>query len=169
MIFDLHVEGTKRTVEIELLGSTGFRARLDGQPMAAEAVEIGAGIFSILLAGRAFEARVARQGPDENELLVRCAGRDFRVQVRDPRSWRAGRRGALEATGPQQVVAPMPGKVVRLLVSAGDTVEAGRGLLVVEAMKMQNEIRAPKSGRVERVLVAEGQAVRNQETLVVIT
>jgi biotin carboxyl carrier protein len=99
---------------------------------------------------------------------VRCAGRDFRVQVRDPRSWRAGRRGALAAAGPQQVLAPMPGKVVRLLVSAGETVEAGRGLVVVEAMKMQNEIRAPKSGRVERVLVVEGQAVRSQETLLVI-
>ena len=169
MKFDVHIEGTKRTVEIEPLGKTEFRARLDDQTMSADAVEISAGNFSILLAGRVFEARVSRQGPGENDLLVRCAGRDFRVQVRDPRTRRAGRRGALEAAGPQQVVAPMPGKVVRLLVSAGDTVEAGQGLVVVEAMKMQNEIRAPKSGRVERVLVAKGQAVRNQETLLVIT
>jgi biotin carboxyl carrier protein len=62
----------------------------------------------------------------------------------------------------------MPGKVVRVLVAAGDQVEAGRGLVVVEAMKMQNEIRAPKSGRVERVLVVEGQAVRTQEALLII-
>ena len=169
MKFDVHIEGARRTVEIEPLGAGEFRARLDGRPMAANAVEIADGTFSILLAGCAFEARVSREGPGENNLLVRCAGRDFRVQVRDPRSWRAGRRGALEAAGPQQVVAPMPGKVVRLLVSAGETVEAGRGLVVVEAMKMQNEIRAPKSGRIERVLVAEGQAVRNQETLLIIT
>jgi acetyl/propionyl-CoA carboxylase alpha subunit len=169
MKFAVHIEGTKRTVEIEPLGAREFRARLDDQTMSADAVEIGAGTFSILLAGHAFEARVSRDGHGESDLLVRCAGRDFRVQVRDPRSWRAGRRAAIEAAGPQQVVAPMPGKVVRLLVSVGETVEAGRGLVVVEAMKMQNEIRAPKSGRVERVLVAEGQAVRTQETLLVIT
>jgi len=59
----------------------------------------------------------------------------------------------------------MPGKVVRLLVKAGDRVEAGQGLFVVEAMKMQNEIRSPKSGTVERVLVAEGQAVNSGEVL----
>jgi len=175
MKFDVHIEGAKRTVEIEPLSEREFRARLDGQTIAADAVETGAGSYSILLAGRAFEARVSHERPaepvedDENDLLVRCAGMEFRVQVRDPRSWRAGRRGALEAAGPQQVVAPMPGKVVRVLVAAGETVEAGRGLVVVEAMKMQNEIRAPKSGKVERVLVAEGQAVRAQEALLIIT
>ena len=62
----------------------------------------------------------------------------------------------------------MPGKVVRLLVKAGDSVEVGQGLLVVEAMKMQNEIRSPKSGSVERVLVAEGQAVNAGEVLCVV-
>ena len=62
----------------------------------------------------------------------------------------------------------MPGKVVRVLVHAGDQVEVGRGLVVVEAMKMQNEIRAPKSGRIERILVGEGQTVRSQEALLVI-
>ena len=175
MKVQIHIDGVKRTVEIEALGAGAFRARLDGQSIAADAVEIGAGSYSILLDGRAFEARVSHQGPggtgenDENDLLVRCAEIEFRVQVHDPRSWRAGRRSALEATGPQQVVAPMPGKIVRVLVAAGETVQAGQGLVVVEAMKMQNEIRAPKGGRVERVLVAEGQAVRTQETLMVIT
>jgi biotin carboxyl carrier protein len=175
MKVEVHIEGATRTVEIEALGAGAFRARLDNQAIVADAVETGADSYSILLGGRAFEARVSREGSgdpgknDENNLLVRCAGMDFRVQVRDPRSWRAGRRTALEATGPQQVLAPMPGKVVRVLVAAGDEVEAGQGLVVVEAMKMQNEIRAPKSGRIERVLVAEGQAVRTQEALLVIS
>jgi biotin carboxyl carrier protein len=172
MRVEVHIEGARRAVEIEPLSAGEFRARLDGQTMAADAVEISPGTYSILLAGRAFEARVSSEGHggnEENHLLVRCAGRDFRIQVRDPRSWRAGRRGALEAAGPQQVLAPMPGKVVRVLVAAGETVEAGRGLVVVEAMKMQNEIRAPKSGTVARVLVAEGQAVRAQEALLIIT
>jgi biotin carboxyl carrier protein len=169
MKFEVHVEGTKRAVEIEALGAGSFRAQLDGCAEAADVVETGPDSYSILLAGRAFEARVSRQGSGETDLLVRCAGMDFRMQVRDPRSWRAGRHNVLAAAGPQQVLAPMPGKVVRVLVAVGEEVEAGRGLLVVEAMKMQNEIRAPKSGRIERVLVTEGQPVRTQEALVIIS
>jgi biotin carboxyl carrier protein len=175
MKVEIQIDGVKRTVEIEALGAGEFRARLDGQTIAADAVETGTSSYSILLDGRAFEARVFHEGPGEpgnneaNNLLVHCAGMEFRVQVRDPRSWRTSRRSALEATGSQQVLAPMPGKIVRVLVAAGETVQAGQGLVVVEAMKMQNEIRAPKSGRVERMLVAEGQAVRTQETLMVIT
>ncbi|HWQ03049.1 MAG TPA: biotin/lipoyl-containing protein, partial [Candidatus Nitrosotenuis sp.] len=78
------------------------------------------------------------------------------------------RGGALEAEGRQEILAPMPGKVVRVLVKSGDAVEAGHGLLVVEAMKMQNEIKSPKSGKVERVLVSEGQNVNAGETLAVV-
>jgi biotin carboxyl carrier protein len=62
----------------------------------------------------------------------------------------------------------MPGKVIRILVSAGETVEADQGLVVVEAMKMQNEIRAPKAGRIERIFIREGQAVAAGEVLVTI-
>jgi len=89
--------------------------------------------------------------------------------VLDPRAWRGKRGGVLEAEGRQQIIAPMPGKVVRLLVKAGDAVEAGQGLLVVEAMKMQNEIRAPKTGKVERILISEGQAVNAGDVLAVVT
>jgi len=63
----------------------------------------------------------------------------------------------------------MPGKVIRLLVKPGEAVEAGQGILVVEAMKMQNEVRSPKSGKVERLLVSENQAVNAGDTLAVIS
>ena len=169
MKLEIHIEGATRAVEIGPLGAGSFCARLEGIADPADAVETGTNSYSILLGGCAFEARISREGTGDNNLLVRCAGRDFRVQVRDPRSWRAGRHDVLAAAGPQQVLAPMPGKVVRVLVAVGEEVEAGRGLVVVEAMKMQNEIRAPKSGRIERVLVAEGQPVRTQEALVVIS
>lgn len=96
---------------------------------------------------------------------MQTGGLEFVAEVIDPRSWRGRRHGGAEAEGRQQITAPMPGKVVRLLVKAGDTVEAGQGLLVVEAMKMQNEIRSPKRGEVERVLVVEGQAVNAGEVL----
>ena len=75
----------------------------------------------------------------------------------------------MEAEGSQSVIAPMPGKVVRLLVKAGEAVEAGKGILVVEAMKMQNEVRSPKSGKIERLLVSEGQAVSAGEVLAVVS
>jgi biotin carboxyl carrier protein len=166
MKLQVQIEGIMRSVEIEPHGDGEFRALLDGTGPAARAIETGAGTLVILLADRAFDARVSQEG---GNLLVRCAGWEFRVQIRDPRAWRAGNRTALEAAGPQRVVAPMPGKVVRVLVSAGQAVEAGQGLVVVEAMKMQNEVRAPKSGHVERVLVSEGQAVRTQEALLVIS
>ena len=90
---------------------------------------------------------------------------EFATEVVDPRTWRCRRHGVLEAEGRQQVLAPMPGKVVRLLVKVGDKVEAGQGLLVVEAMKMQNEIRSPKSGVVERLQAKEGQPVNAGEVL----
>jgi biotin carboxyl carrier protein len=167
MKYETRIGAVARTVEVESLSSSSFRAQIDGQPVSVDAVEVAPDTYSILLDGRAFEARVSDDGSDEG-LLVRCDGVDFRVRVRDPRSWSGKSNSALEAAGPQRVLAPMPGKVVRVLVAAGDQVEVGRGLVVVEAMKMQNEIRAPKSGRIERVLVVEGQPVRTQDALVII-
>ena len=167
MKYEIQIEGTTRAVEVQQNGNGSFCAQIGGQAVSADAAKIAPDTYSILLDGRAFEVRVSDDGSDDG-LLVRCASADFRVHVRDPRSWRAGRHSVLAAAGPQRVLAPMPGKIVRVLVAAGDEVEAGRGLVVVEAMKMQNEIRAPKSGRIERVLVVEGQAVRTQEALVII-
>ncbi len=121
--------------------------------------------MSLLVGRSAFEARVQ---PEGGKLVVSCGGEEFHVALHDPRAWRRGHGGALEAEGRQQVTAPMPGKVVRVLVAAGETVEMGQGLMVVEAMKMQNEIRAPKGGVVERLTVWEGQAVSAGEALAVI-
>jgi biotin carboxyl carrier protein len=167
MRYEVQIDGTTRTIEVQRNGSGAIRAQLEGRPVAIDAIEMSSDTYSILLDGSSWEARVSDDGSDSG-LLVRCGGADFRVRVRDPRSWRSRRHSVLEAAGPQRVLAPMPGKVVRVLVAVGDEVEAGRGLVVVEAMKMQNEIRAPKSGRIERVLVAEGQPVRTQEALVII-
>ncbi|MDR3675511.1 MAG: acetyl-CoA carboxylase biotin carboxyl carrier protein subunit, partial [Acidobacteriota bacterium] len=73
---------------------------------------------------------------------------------------------AIEAEGPQEIVAPMPGKIVKILVGEGEEVERGQGLLVIEAMKMQNELRAPRAGRVDRICIAEGQGVDTGARLV---
>ncbi len=147
-------------------GSERLLVRLDGRKIEADAVELSAGTYSILLGGKSFEVRVERAAAG---VKVHAGGQVFRAQVLDPRTWQGKRgHGGLEAEGRQQVTAPMPGKVVRVLVKAGDAVEARQGLLVVEAMKMQNEIRSPKSGKVERLLVTEGQAVNAGEVLAVV-
>jgi biotin carboxyl carrier protein len=152
----------KRTVELRREGSS-WRASIAGNPLEADAVEIAPHTFSILLEGKSYEFRVSVL-PD-GSLNVQSAHAEFAAQVLDPREWR-GRHGGLEVQGRQQIVAPMPGKVVRILVQAGETVEAGQGLLVVEAMKMQNEIRSPKSGKVEKVVAKEGEAVNAGDVLI---
>jgi len=162
MKYEVHMEGKTRVVELEHHGGA-WRISLDGQPVAADVIEISPGVYSILLDDRSHEVRVMT-APD-GSLKVQSGLYEFAAKVVDPRSWRGRRHGVLEAEGRQQILAPMPGKVVRLLVKVGDKVEAGQGLLVVEAMKMQNEIRSPKSGVVERLQAKEGQAVNAGDVL----
>ena len=166
MKFEVQLEGSSekktRIVDLER-DAGGWRVILDGQLVDADAVEIAPHTLSILLNSVSYEVRVA-QAPD-GKLTLQTGTQEFTAEVIDPRSWSGRRHGHVEAEGRQQILAPMPGKVVRLLVKAGDHVEAGQGLLVVEAMKMQNEIRSPKSGTVERILAKEGQPVNAGEVL----
>jgi biotin carboxyl carrier protein len=162
MKLEIQIGKRSRIVELERDGQ-GWRARLDGQPVDADVIEIAPHVISVLLHGESHEVRVAAQ-PD-GTLKLQTGLQEFSAEIIDPRAWSGRRHGALEAEGRQQITAPMPGKVVRLLVSAGDKVEAGQGLLVVEAMKMQNEIRSPKSGTVERLLAKEGQPVNAGDIL----
>jgi biotin carboxyl carrier protein len=155
----------KHVIELER-DAAGWHVTLDGRPVAVDAVEIAPNTLSILLAGQSFEISVT-PSPD-GKLKLQNGSQEFTAEVIDPRAWSGRRHSNVEAEGRQQIVAPMPGKVVRLLLKAGDHVEDGQGLLVVEAMKMQNEIRSPKSGTVERVLVKEGQPVNAGEVLCVV-
>ncbi len=164
MKLEIELDGNAHSVEITGVGKE-IHCAIDGRELNADAIELSPGIYSILAGGKSLEARVETVGGD---LRVNVSGREFRAAIRDPRQWSRNRGAALEAEGRQQVVAPMPGKIIRLLVGAGEHVEARQGLLVVEAMKMQNEIRSPKSGTVERLLVKGGQAVNAGEVLAVI-
>jgi biotin carboxyl carrier protein len=155
-----------RTVELEREADR-WKISLDGQPVNADAVEIAPNTLSLLLEGQSYQVRITPSS--EGALTLQTGLQEFTAEVVDPRAWRGRKHGALEAEGRQQVVAPMPGKVIRLLVRAGDTVEAGQGLLVVEAMKMQNEIRSPKGGTVERLSVKEGQPVNAGEVLCIVS
>jgi len=169
MKLEIRIGERVRSVEITREGGR-LVCVLDGQMLEADAVEVTPGVYSVLLGGRAFEVRVdAEEGRSPGSLRVHTGAAEFAAEVLDPRVWR-GRRGAgVEAAGAQQVTAPMPGKIVRVLAAVGDQVEAGQGLLVIEAMKMQNEIRAPKGGCVEKLHVREGQAVNSGEILAVVS
>jgi biotin carboxyl carrier protein len=132
---------------------------------SASLIEVEPGVFSILMNGRSYQARVEPVAGGGYQVEVR--GRRFATEVKDPRGLTRRNRGGI-GEGPLSVAAPMPGKVVRVLVSAGDTVEAGVGLVVVEAMKMQNEMKSPKAGRVVQVTAREGATVAAGDVLATI-
>jgi biotin carboxyl carrier protein len=167
MKFEVRLSGPSgsmhRMVELEHSGAR-WHISLGGQVLDADVVEVAPHTLSVLLGGRSHEIRLFPAA--DGTLEIQNGIQHFTAEVVDPRAWRGRRHGGAEAEGRQQVAAPMPGKIVRVLVKAGDKVEAGQGLVVVEAMKMQNEIRSPKSGTVERVLGSEGQAVNAGEVLV---
>jgi len=167
MKYDVLLDGVRRSVELTRSAEEPSRvlAAINGRRVEADAVKISPGVYSILLGGRSLEVRAQTLA---DSLLLHAAGREYRVEIVDPRSWRRSRSGRIDLAGRQQISSPMAGKVVRVLVARGQQVETGQGLLVVEAMKMQNEIRSTKTGTVERLLAKEGQAVNAGEILVVI-
>ena len=162
MKYEVHIDGKTRIVEFTR-NSEKLQISLDGNLLDADAVEVATNTFSILIDGESWEVRIAPR-PD-GSLSLHTGIAEYIAEVADPRAWRGRRHGAVEAEGRQQIAAPMPGKIVRILVKPGETVEVGQGLLVVEAMKMQNEIRSPKNGKVEKLFVTEGQAVNAGEIL----
>ncbi len=110
------------------------------------------------------ELRVEKDG---DSYVVTIRGRQTRINIEDPRAWNGNGAGKA-GSGIAKVATPMPGKVVRVLVSAGDVVELGQGLVVVEAMKMQNELKSPISGTVKQVQALEGATVNANQVLVVV-
>jgi acetyl/propionyl-CoA carboxylase alpha subunit len=167
MKYEITINGTRRGVEFTPPKAEASHVTLavDGRAVEPDAIRISGGVYSILLGGKSLEVTVEET---LGGLLLRANGREFQVELFDPRSWRRGRGAGIELEGRQQLIAPMPGKIVRVLVAAGQKVGTGDGLLVIEAMKMQNEIRSPKSGIVEKV-AQEGQTVNAGEILAIVT
>jgi biotin carboxyl carrier protein len=141
---------------------------VDGRPVNLESVdlqsvdvrEVEPAVFSILYEGRSFEARVIPAGPN---VSVEVGPRNLSVEIQDPRNASTKSKSAL--SGHQEVKAAMPGKVVRILVSEGQVIEPGQGLIVVEAMKMQNEMKAARAGTISRIQAREGATVSAGEVL----
>lgn len=148
-------DGADIPVEVERYGS-GYRVRLDDRWLVVDLVEAGRYIRSLRFEdGTQFSVVHHRDG---NEHEVSLAGSTFHLELIDPLSLKR-KRLEEESGGGGVVTAPMPGRVVRLLAEKGDSVRKGAGLLILEAMKMENEIQSPSDGIVEEVLVSAGQTV----------
>ena len=164
MKLQVAINGIEETIEI-LAPAPDCRFRLGQDAERGAEVQVPEpGVYSVLMGGRSYDARVEEH---PNRLVIALQGYRFEVAVRDPRRLSHGdaRRGrqAIES-----IASPMPGKVVRVLVAPGDAVETGQGLVVVEAMKMQNEMKAAHAGRVATVPAREGATVAAGEVLATI-
>ena len=135
----------------------------DGVEHVVDARKLEADFYSILYEGKSYEVSVESVGP---KYLVRHGAYEQVVELAD--ASRGGREELHKKGGPVTIDSVMPGKIVRILVSSGDEVHAGQGLVVVEAMKMENEIGAPRAGRVKSVEVAPGQNVETGAHLIVL-
>jgi len=175
MTFEIEVGERVRTVSVQRHGEL-LHVTSDGRTEVVDAQRVGDGVLSLLVAREAGGARVrsvdvalaTTRVPGAWDVYI--DGRTVPVQVRAAGAYGRRRTDAAgtPGAGPQRIVAPMPGKIVRVLVKPGDAVVARQGLVVVEAMKMENELRAARDGQVREVAVAEGQSVEAGAVLIVV-
>jgi biotin carboxyl carrier protein len=161
------VADLEMSVEIRRDGKRLF-ANVDGRKYELEAHHSAASVTLRIADGRVFDCRVEGRPSSGESVDVFVGSRQYAVTLIDPRRLRGAAIIGGQADGAARIVAPMPGKVVRLLVSEGAHVEAGEGVVVVEAMKMQNELKAPKAGVVSSLNVAVGATVNGGDVLAMI-
>jgi biotin carboxyl carrier protein len=163
MIYDIAIEGNSYRLDLNRADGR-WSCRLDGREVEIDAVLVRHDVLSLRIGNKAYEVKCERVGEDVN---VWVGSSCYVAGVRDPRSLR-GRLRAADDQGPRKLTAPMPGKIVRVLVTQGDVVEKGASVLAIEAMKMQNEIKSPKKGRIQKILVGEGAAVNAGDVLAIV-
>jgi biotin carboxyl carrier protein len=154
-----------KNYRLELSQSEGrWSCRLNGREIEVDAVLARPNVLSLRIGNKAYEVKCERVASDVH---VWVGSQRFAPEVRDPRSLRS-RSHAADDHGPRKLTAPMPGKVVRILLAQGTEVDAGAGVVVVEAMKMQNEVKSPKKGTIQKILVSEGTAVSAGDVLAIV-
>jgi biotin carboxyl carrier protein len=161
MIYDIQVDGRLHRVKLDR-SENSYQCELDGRTFEIDAALIGRDFLSVRMGGKSYRVR-REQLAGANFVWV--GTERFAVDVSDPRSLRGKRSLRGPSDGPISLVAPMPGKIVRVLVSENTSIEAGQGIVVVEAMKMQNEVKSPKSGRVRKMAAKEGASVNAGDVL----
>src|SRR5712664_186876 len=164
MVYEVIMDGKPHRLELEREERL-WKCRLDGKEIVVDAVLVRPDVLSLLVDGRSYEIKREQTGAD---LHLWVSNKCFGVELRDPRSLRARCDTRGNDSGPRKLVCPMPGKIVRVLVTEKSEVEAGQGIVVVEAMKMQNEIKSPKKGVVQKILAAQGAAVNAGDVLAIV-
>jgi biotin carboxyl carrier protein len=170
MTFDIEVNGQSRTVVVEAVKGERYRVVVEGKPHEIDVSRAGTYGLSLLFAGDSGLSREVQVTPSgaQGELLVRLDGRTAIVRVDRRRAGGGAADAGSHAGGAGVITAPMPGRVVRVLVAPGDQVSRRQPVIVVEAMKMENELRSPRDGHVTGVAVSPGESVEAGRTLVVI-
>jgi biotin carboxyl carrier protein len=170
MTFDIEINGHARTISIERAAADRYRVIVNGRAQLIDASRVGSFGLSLLFDGADRSSREVQVSPGRapGEMLIGIDGKSVTVVVNGRRTGHAAAEAGAHARGEQAVVAPMPGRVVRLLVASGDEVNARQPIVVVEAMKMENELRSPKAGRVKEVVVKAGESVEAGRVLAVI-
>lgn len=164
MKVEAHIDGAARQVEIDVDGST-FRLQVDGRTVTGDVRQPEPGAYTFYVGSRVVEARVSR-GAGSDVVSVQIGAESADIRIVDPKRRRPGTQGAGE--GEQTLVAPMPGKVVAVLAAIGDAIDVGKGVIVVEAMKMQNEVKSAKAGTVGDIRVSVGDTVNAGQVLATI-
>jgi biotin carboxyl carrier protein len=164
MTYEVIVGGKPHRLELEKTAA-GWDCLLDGQPVHIDAVIPRGDVLSLLVDGHAYEIKREQTATD---LHMWVGSTRFAVELHDPRSLRSRKHAAGDEKGPRKIVAPMPGRIVRVLLAENSEVEAGQGIVVVEAMKMQNEIKSPKKGIVKKMLAIPGAAVNPGDVLAIV-
>ncbi len=161
MIYEVTV--AEKVYRVELVRTEQeWKCKLDGRELPLDVISAQDGMLSLLLQGKSYEVKQETVGAESSVVV----GQErFSASVRDPRSFRSRRRAGASEQGVMKIKAPMPGKIVRILAPAGSQVEMGQSVLVIEAMKMQNELKAPKNGVVKKINIAEGAAVEAGQAL----
>ena len=161
MLFDVTIAG--KTHRLDLTRVEGhWRCCLDGSEFSIDAEQVTPDTLSLVIQGQSFEVR--REAEDK----IFLQGSRYEVSVDDPRAWRGRKRPGAGTEGAQKLTASMPGKIVRVLAAEGEKISPGQGIAVVEAMKMQNEIKSPKEGILKKLLVQPGMNVNAGEVLAIV-
>jgi biotin carboxyl carrier protein len=161
------IENEQQSLDLKREGERVV-ADVDGRRYELVAREPERGIYLLLADGHVYECRVERDAAEPTLVHVHTGKQSYAVKLTDPKRLRAGQSAGAQADGAAQVIAVMPGKVVRVLVEQGATIEAGQGIVVVEAMKMQNEMKSPRAGRVVELQAKPGATVNAGDVLAVI-
>jgi len=164
MLYEVTIDGKNHHLQLER-AEAGWQCRLDGLVVTVDAALNRPNVLSLLMNGKSYDIRRELTASGMN-IWVGSIG--YGAQVRDPQSLRGRKDGAGDNLSPKKLVAPMPGRVVRVLVREKADVEAGQGIVIVEAMKMQNEIKSPKKGILRKLLAEEGNNVNAGDVLAIV-